>query len=75
MIFSTAAWVTTSSRTTLGTTAFAGEISYRQDEPLQIDDVELLFAAIPDQALRAGDTPEENRLSQMPYQTGACIFL
>ncbi len=35
--------------TTVGTTALAGEISYRQDEPLQIDDVELLFAAMPQQ--------------------------
>ena len=35
--------------TTVGTTAVAGEISYRQDEPFQIDDVELLFAAMPQQ--------------------------
>ena len=56
--------------TAVGLTSVAGEISYRQDEPLQIDDVELLFAAIPDQGLRAGGAPEELRLSQMPYQTG-----
>ncbi|WP_152593843.1 DUF1302 domain-containing protein [Thalassotalea sp. ND16A] len=56
--------------TTVGLTSVAGEISYRQDEPLQIDDVELLFAAIPDQALRAAGAPEGSRLSQMPYQTG-----
>lgn len=35
--------------TTVGTTAVAGEITYRQDEPLQIDDVELLFVAMPQQ--------------------------
>jgi len=40
--------------TTIGTTAFAGEISYRQDEPLQIDDVELLFAAVPQQIYNSG---------------------
>ena len=40
--------------TTLGTTAFSGEVSYRQDEPLQIDDVELLFAAMPQQLFNAG---------------------
>ncbi|KGJ92838.1 DUF1302 domain-containing protein [Colwellia psychrerythraea] len=40
--------------TTLGTTAFAGEVSYRQDEPLQIDDVELLFAAVPQQLANTG---------------------
>jgi len=39
--------------TTIGTTAVAGEISYRQDEPLQIDDVELLFAAMPQQLANA----------------------
>lgn len=39
--------------TTVGTTAVAGEISYRQDEPLQIDDVELLFAAMPQQLANA----------------------
>jgi hypothetical protein len=34
--------------TQLGTSgvAFQGEISYRQDNPLQVDDVELLFAAL-----------------------------
>jgi len=40
--------------TTIGTTAFAGEFSYRQDEPLQIDDVELLFAAVPQQLANTG---------------------
>ena len=35
--------------TTVGTTAVSGEISHRQDEPIQIDDTELLFAAMPEQ--------------------------
>ena len=51
--------------TTLGETAVAGEISYRQDEPLQIDDVELLFAAFPQQLANAGIAPELNNLSQL----------
>ncbi|SET11592.1 DUF1302 domain-containing protein [Thalassotalea agarivorans] len=41
--------------TTLGATSWAGEISYRQDEPLQIDDVELIFAAMPQQLANTGD--------------------
>lgn len=41
--------------TTIGTTAFAGEVSYRQDEPMQIDDVELLFAAVPQQLANTGN--------------------
>ena len=32
--------------TTLGTWAWQGEISHRRDAPLQVDDVELLFAAL-----------------------------
>lgn len=40
--------------TTIGETAFSGEFSYRQDEPLQIDDVELLFAGMPEQLAQAG---------------------
>lgn len=40
--------------TTLGDTAFAGEFSYRQDEPLQIDDVEILFAGMPEQLAKDG---------------------
>jgi hypothetical protein len=41
--------------TSIGTTALAGEVSYRQDEPLQIDDVELLFAAVPQQLFNSGN--------------------
>lgn len=51
--------------TTLGETAIAGEISYRQDEPLQIDDVELLFSAMPQQLANAGLKPELNNISQL----------
>ena len=32
--------------TTIGTWAWQGELSHRQDAPLQVDDVELLFAAL-----------------------------
>lgn len=63
--------------TTVGTTAVAGEISYRQDEPLQIDDVELLFAAMPQQLANAGLRPELEGISQLddpntgqPYGSG-----
>jgi len=56
--------------TTVGTTALAGEISYRQDEPLQIDDVELLFAAMPQQLANAGIKPELNGISQLNAPDG-----
>ncbi|GAA5217812.1 DUF1302 domain-containing protein [Corallincola platygyrae] len=39
--------------TGIGDTSVAGEISHRQDEPLQIDDVELLFAFMPEQLANA----------------------
>ena len=51
--------------TTVGTTAVAGEMTYRQDEPLQIDDVELLFAAMPQQLANAGLRPDFEGISQM----------
>jgi len=58
--------------TTLGSTAFAGEVSYRQDEPLQIDDVELLFAAVPQQLANTGnpDYAGLDGLSQMVDTNG-----
>ncbi|MBU2923404.1 DUF1302 domain-containing protein [Colwellia sp. 4_MG-2023] len=63
--------------TTLGNTAVAGEISYREDEPLQIDDVELLFAAMPQQLFNAGLRDDLNNISQLkddttglPYASG-----
>jgi hypothetical protein len=51
--------------TTIGTTAFSGEISHRQDEPIQIDDAELLFAAMPEQLANAGLRPELDGISQI----------
>ena len=63
--------------TTFGETAVAGEVSYRQDEPLQIDDVELLFAAMPQQLYNAGLRDDLNNISQLndpatgqPYGSG-----
>lgn len=59
--------------TTVGTTAVAGEISYRQDEPLQIDDVELLFAAVPQQLYNSGNPDYDalNNVSQMVKADGS----
>ena len=59
--------------TTLGTTAFAGEVSYRQDEPMQIDDVELLFAAVPQQLANTGSPlyAALNGVSQMVQADGS----
>ncbi|GHF93026.1 DUF1302 domain-containing protein [Thalassotalea marina] len=55
--------------TTLAGFAVAGEVSYRQDEPLQIDDVELLFAAMPQQLAHPDSVnyrPDLDGVSQMP---------
>ncbi|NMR25941.1 DUF1302 domain-containing protein [Pseudoalteromonas sp. NEC-BIFX-2020_015] len=52
--------------TSLGETAFAGEFAFRQDEPLQIDDVELLYAGMPEQLAAAGLRPDLERISQVP---------
>ncbi|ABE55009.1 protein of unknown function DUF1302 [Shewanella denitrificans OS217] len=51
--------------TLVGDTSVAGEIAHRQDEPLQIDDVELLFEAMPQQLANANLRPELDGLSQM----------
>ncbi|MBB1340203.1 DUF1302 domain-containing protein [Pseudoalteromonas sp. SR45-6] len=51
--------------TSIGETAFAGEFTFREDEPLQIDDVELLYAAMPEQLAVAGLRPEFAGISQM----------
>lgn len=60
--------------TNVGETALAGEISYRADEPLQIDDVELLYAAMPQQLAIAGIRPDFAGISQLDgyqgYTTG-----
>lgn len=52
--------------TTLGETSVAGEVTYREDEPLQIDDVELLFLAMPQQLANAGLRSDLNGVSQIP---------
>ncbi|WP_286235755.1 DUF1302 domain-containing protein [Thalassotalea sediminis] len=55
--------------TSIGGFAVAGEMSHRQDEPLQIDDVELLFAAMPQQLAHPDSIsfrPELDGISQMP---------
>jgi hypothetical protein len=51
--------------TTVGETALAGEFAYRQDEPLQIDDVELLYTAMPQQLANAGLRPDLDGISQL----------
>ncbi|MBB1361728.1 MULTISPECIES: DUF1302 domain-containing protein [unclassified Shewanella] len=51
--------------TLVGDTSVAGEISHRVDEPLQIDDVELLFLAMPQQLANAGLRPDLDGISQM----------
>lgn len=57
--------------TAIGKTAVAGEISYRQDEPLQVDDVEVLFAGMPQQLAAEGVPgalfrPDLAGISQLP---------
>jgi len=56
--------------TVVGTTSVAGEITYRQDEPLQIDDVELLFAAMPQQLANDQGRSELEGVSQMDVFQG-----
>ncbi|GAB5382301.1 MAG: DUF1302 domain-containing protein [Aliiglaciecola sp.] len=51
--------------TNVGETALAGEIAYRVDEPLQIDDVELLYTAMPQQLANAGLRPDLDGISQL----------
>ena len=51
--------------TTVGETALAGEFAYRVDEPLQIDDVELLYTAMPEQLAAAGIRPDLAGISQL----------
>lgn len=50
--------------TNVGETSLAGEISFRQDEPIQIDDVEALYAAFPEQLFAAGLRPDLEGISQ-----------
>ena len=56
--------------TNVGTTALAGEIAYRVDEPLQLDDVELLYAAMPQQLAIAGLRPDFAGISQLDGYQG-----
>ncbi|MCY7293907.1 DUF1302 domain-containing protein [Alteromonas sp. a30] len=51
--------------TNIGETSVAGEIAYRVDEPLQIDDVEVLYAAFPEQLAAAGLRPDLAGISQV----------
>ena len=51
--------------TNVGETALAGEIAYRKDEPLQIDDVELLYMGMPEQLANAGLRPDLAGISQL----------
>jgi hypothetical protein len=59
--------------TTLDGTSVAGEIAYRQDEPLQIDDVEILYAGMPEQLANAGSRPELAGISQIGRYTGTKV--
>ena len=70
----------------LGTSgiAFQGEVSYRQDNPLQVDDVELLFAALSPLSSRYADASqitngtalgfEETALGYRPLDTSQLQF-
>ncbi|MEG3768562.1 DUF1302 domain-containing protein [Alteromonas sp. 14N.309.X.WAT.G.H12] len=51
--------------TNIGSWALAGEFAYRMDEPLQIDDVELLYMGMPEQLANAGISPELDGISQL----------
>ncbi|MGI5310307.1 DUF1302 domain-containing protein [Rheinheimera sp. WS51] len=51
--------------TAIGETSVAGEFAYRQDEPLQIDDVEILYAGMPEQLANAGIRPDFDGISQI----------
>jgi hypothetical protein len=57
--------------TTLDGTSLAGEFAYRQDEPLQIDDVEILYAGMPEQLANAGWRGELAGISQIGRTYGA----
>jgi hypothetical protein len=60
--------------TLVGDTSVAGEIAHRVDEPLQIDDVELLLAAMPQQLANAGLREDLDGISQMDvYDPGETV--
>ncbi|MBY0420451.1 MAG: DUF1302 domain-containing protein, partial [Pararheinheimera sp.] len=56
--------------TTLDGTSVAGELAYRQDEPLQIDDVEILYAGMPEQLANGGLRPDLAGISQIGRYNG-----
>ncbi|WP_105254078.1 DUF1302 domain-containing protein [Pseudoalteromonas sp. T1lg75] len=51
--------------TSIGETALAGEFAFREDEPFQVDDVELLYAGMPEQLALAGLRTEFSGISQL----------
>lgn len=59
--------------TTLGNTSVAGELAYRQDEPLQIDDVEILYAGMPEQLANADLRPDLAGISQIGRDIGVKV--
>ena len=54
----------------LGTSgiAFQGEISYRQDQPLQVDDVELLFASLSPLSQRYADASQLTNGTRLGFE-------
>lgn len=60
--------------TTLDGTSVAGELAYRQDEPLQIDDVEILYAGMPEQLANAGLRPDLAGISQIGRYEGSKVL-
>ena len=56
--------------TSVGETSIAGEISFRPDEPMQIDDVTLLYAAFPEQLAATGARPDLAGISQYDAYSG-----
>lgn len=59
--------------TTVGNTSVAGELAHRKDEPLQIDDVEILYAGMPEQLANAGLRPELEGISQIGREIGVKV--
>lgn len=57
--------------TSVGETSLAGEVSFRPDEPMQIDDVTLLYAAFPEQLAAAGLRPDLAGISQYDSYIGS----
>lgn len=57
--------------TNIGETSVAGEISFRKDEPIQIDDVTLLYAAFPEQLAAIGARADLAGISQYDAYVGA----